>query len=228
MGVAVHADESSPKAIIERAIKAQGGEEKLAKFNSYTYTEKGKYYGMGEGLDYVGKYAVELPDRYRMEVQNFFTIVLDGDKGWMVMNGNTEELSGDRLKEQQEERYASWVASLLPLIKDKDFSLTPLPETKVEGKPAVCVQVSRKGHRDVKLYFDTDTGLLVKVEQRVKDEMANAEVNQDITIKDYKDVDGAKMPTKFVVKRDGKLFVEAQVEDLKPAEKLDKSTFAKP
>ena len=36
------------------------------------------------------------------------------------------------------------------------------------------------------------------------------------------------MPVKFVIKRDGKLFVEAEIEDLKPAEKLDRSTFAKP
>ena len=130
-GAVVRADDASPKAIIERAVKAQGGEDKLARFNAYTYTEKGKYYGMGDGIDYVGKYAVQLPDQFKME-------------------------------------------------------------------------------------------------HRAKDEQANAEVDQEAILSDYKDFDGTKMPTKVVVKRDCKLFVEAEVQDLKPAEKLDKSTFAKP
>jgi outer membrane lipoprotein-sorting protein len=227
-GTAARADEASPKAIIERAVKAQGGEEKLAKFNAHTFTEKGKFYGMGDGIDYEGKYAVQFPDKFKMEIQNFFVLVLDGDKGWMTMNGNTEELTGDKLKDQKEERYASWVSSLLPLLKDNDFTLAALPETRVADKPAIGVKVSRKDHRDVKLYFDKGTGMLVKMEHRAKDEQANAEVDEEVTISDYKDFDGAQMPTKIVMKRDGKLFVEAEVQDLKPAEKLDKSTFAKP
>jgi outer membrane lipoprotein-sorting protein len=227
-GTAVRADDASAKAIIERAVKAMGGEEKLAKFNAYTYTEKGKYYGMGQAVDYVGKYAVQMPDRFKMEIQNFIVIVLNGDKGWTSMNGNTEELTGDRLKEQQEERYAGWVSSLLPLLKNNDFTLSALPETKVDDKPAVGVKVSQKGHRDVKLYFNKDTGLLDRVEERVTDEQANAQVDQAVTLKDYKEFDGARMPTKVVVKRDGKLFVEAEVEDLKPVEKFEKGTFDKP
>jgi hypothetical protein len=224
----VRADEASPKVIIERAIKAQGGEENLAKFNAYTFTEKGKYYGMGEGLDYIGKYAVQFPDRFKMEIQNFFVMVLDGDKGWRNMAGNTEDLTGDALKEMQEGRYVSWVASMLPLLKDNDYTLAPLPDTKVADKPAVGVKVSRKGHRDVKLYFDKGSGMLVRVDHRARDEQAMADVDEEATLGDYKDFDGAKMPTKMVVKRDGKLYVEAEVQDLKPAGKLDKSTFAKP
>ena len=38
--------------MIEKAIKAMGGEENLAKGKAFTFTMKGKLYGMGDGIDY--------------------------------------------------------------------------------------------------------------------------------------------------------------------------------
>jgi broad specificity phosphatase PhoE len=62
------------------------------------------------------------------------------------------------------------VSRLLPLLEDKKFELTSLPEATVLGKPAVGVNVRAKGKPDVKLYFDKQSSLLVKTEYRtIKD-----------------------------------------------------------
>ena len=44
------------------------------------------------------------------------------------------------------------------------------------------------------------------------------EVKQESIFSDYKEVDGMKVPRKFVMKRDGKVYVEAELLEPKPAE----------
>jgi len=222
-------DRSAAMAIIDKAIKAGGGEANLAKFNAQTWTEKGTYYGMGNGLPYTGQYAMQRPDKFSMTIEGAFKIVLNGDKGWMKSgDGDTMEMSKEQLAEQKEEQFAGWVASLLPL-KEKGYTLTPLAEIKVDSRPAVGVKVAHEGHRDVKLYFDKEKGLLVKSEGTVKDlEQGGKEVNQEAFYSNFKEVEGAQIPMKIVIKRDGKQFVEAENFDVKPASKLDDKVFAKP
>ena len=45
---------------------------------------------------------------------------------------------------------------------------------------------------------------------------------------DYKKQDGLPIAHKLTVKRDGKLYLEGELSDVKVSEKLDDSTFEKP
>jgi hypothetical protein len=225
----IRADEQAEaQAIIAQAIKAVGGEEKLAKFKSHTWKETGTYHGMGTAQPYTGKYAVQWPDKFRMEIEGFFILVLNGDQGWMSMAGSTEEMSKEQLAEQKETHYAGWVSTLLPL-KDKAFQLAPVGDAKVEDRPAVIVKVTQKGHRDVLLFFDKENHRLVKSEYKAKaQEQGGQEVKQEAFLSNYQDVDGVKMPMKIVIKRDGKVYVEAENSEIKAVSKLDEKVFAKP
>ena len=53
------------------------------------------------------------------------------------------------------------------------------------------------------------------------------EVTQEIYFSDHREVDGAKVPHKVVLKRDGKLFVEAEISAMK-AGKVDDKVFGRP
>lgn len=221
-------DAADARALIDKAVKATGGKEKLAKYKAQTWNEKGTYHGMGKGQPYTGKYALQWPDKFRMEIEGVFTIVLDGDKGWIKLMDETKEMTKEQLTSQKESTYAGYVTSLVPL-EDKSYTLTTLPETKVDGKPALGVKVAKKGMPDVSLYFDRATSLLVKSSFRTKAEEENGkEVTQDTYLSDYRDVDGLKVPKKIAVKRDDKIYVEAENSDVKLAEKLDDKVFAKP
>ena len=112
-------------------------------------------------------------------------------------------------------------------LKGKAFRLAPLGEVNIDKRPARGVWVSSKGHRDVNLYFDKETGLLVKTETRVKDDN-DQEVTEETFLGDYKEVQGTKQATKLTVKRDGELYLESEVTDYRLAEKLDDRVFAKP
>jgi outer membrane lipoprotein-sorting protein len=221
-------DDKDARAIIAKAIKAEGGEAKLAKLKAMTWKEKGTYYGMGDGLPYTGVYAVQWPGQFRMEIEGVFTIVLNGDKGWTQAGGATKEMTKDELAMQIHNQRAGWISSLVPLA-DKEFQLKAVGEAKVGKQMVQVVQVSRKDYPDVKLYFAKDTGLLVKSEFRTKAaEQEFKEVSQAMYFSDYRDVDGAKHAHKLVIKRDDKVYVETEITDLKAAGKLDAKVFARP
>ena len=224
---AVGADDA-PAAIIEKSLKAVGGEANFIKHRAARWNETGTYYGSGQGQPYGGKYDIQLPGQFRMEIEGVFLIVVNGDKGWMQAGGETREMTKEEWLEQAESLHGSWVSSLVPL-REKKYKLAALGDSKVEDRAVVGVRVSCEGHRDVELYFDKETGLLAKVEQRVKAaEMGGKEVTQSAIYRNYREVDGAKIPMKLAVLRDGKQFVEAEVKEYKAAGKLDDSVFAKP
>jgi hypothetical protein len=223
------ADDDKARGIIHKAIKAKGGAEKLGKLKASTWKEEGTYYGMGDGLPYKGTYAAVLPDKFRMDIENVFTIVFDGDKGWSKMSGGeAKAMNKEELSYHQQQQRGTLIATLVPL-KDKAFTLEDLGETKVDKKPAVGVKVTRKGYPETKLYFDKKSNMLIKTISRTKSpEQKFKEVVQEVSYQDYKPVNGVQLPHKIVVKRGGKVYVDATFEDWKLKEKLDAKTFAKP
>jgi hypothetical protein len=227
VGIVWPGEGNDGRAIVEKAIKAAGGEANLAKHNSVTTKQKGTYYGMGDGLPYTAVSMEQWPDKTRMEVEGVFTVVFNGDKGWTHSNGETTEMGKDEVALQLHNHRANWISTLLPL-KERAFQLKTMGEAKVGDQAARIVQVTRKDYPEVKLFFAKDTGLLVKTEYRTKAaEQEFKEVTQTVNYSDYRDVDGAKVPFKIAIKRDGKIYVEAEVTELKTG-KLDAKLFGKP
>jgi hypothetical protein len=116
----------------------------------------------------------------------------------------------------------------MAMLKDKKAEFSPLGEAKVNDKPAVGVKVSAKGHKDVNLFFDKETGLLAKVERRTLDAMSGEDVAEERIITEYQDIDGLKVAKKIIINREGKKFMEVELVEHKPQEKLDASEFGKP
>jgi hypothetical protein len=234
---AARADEKADaRAVIDKAVMAAGGADKLAAIKAETFKGKGKFYGLGEGLDYTGEWAIQRPDKIRFQIEfeangmKFtFLQVYNGKVGWTKINDATMEMDKDAVEEVKEQTYAGRVEALEPLVKDKGFELSPLGEVKVGDGGAVGVRVSHKGHRDINLFFDKKSGLLLKSERTVKDPMMGGKELAQVTLfSDYKDVDGVKQAMKVAIKRDGKDYVEMEVSDLERKDKLDDSVFAKP
>jgi hypothetical protein len=228
ISVAVAADSSADcKAIIDRAVQARGGADKLAKFNTMSWTDNGTFYGMGNALPYTATYVVEWPGKYRREIKDFMTTILDGDKGWSVRADSTDELEKDQLAATQEAVFGNWVAEFLP-ISGQGFSCSVKPEAKVEGKRADVVVVSHSGHGDLTLYFDKASGLLVKSEAMVKVPEEDKPVKEEVSYSDYREFDGVKWPTTIAILRNGQPYVKATRTDIKPSPKIAPKTFEKP
>lgn len=225
--------QDDPKAIVEKAIKARGGAEKLTKYPAATWKGTGSVSAMGQELNFTGDWAVQAPNKVKMNLdfngQFKFVQVSDGKQGWRDIGGMVTDLSPEEVAEISEGQYAEALMARLVQLQGKDFTLTAAGEKQVEGKPAAGIKVSSKGHRDVTLYFDKGSGLPVAVEMKTKDFMQGGqEIKQESIILEYKDVQGLKYPGKIKIVRDGMKFVESDMTDIKLLEKLDDNTFKKP
>jgi hypothetical protein len=223
-----------PKAIIDKAAKAHGGAEKLAKITGIRLKTKGRVEVAG-GIDFIGESTVQVPDKLKeistltvngMQIK--VTVVYDGKEAWSndPVQG-TKKLEGAALDSLKDGIEAGNLARLA-FVGGKEYELGPLGEIDVNGRKAVGVKVSRKNGKDVNLYFDKETGLLTKFEHRTKDAMSGKEVNEERFILEYQEVDGLKTAKKMLIKRDGEKYIEAETTEVAYLDKIDASEFEKP
>lgn len=235
-GAPVRADDAkAAREVIDKAIKAHGGADNVKKFQGSVSSFKGTFRGMGMELPMTGEISVSGATRAKVVIelevsgQKFNVVnVVDGGKGWTKVGDAVTVLDKDMMTEAAEKQHAGWVASLAPLVDGKGYTLAATGEHTVGETKAVGVKVTAKGRRDVDLYFDKETGLLVKHEVRVKDEGSGQEVLEETTHSDYKDVQGTKQAMKLATKRDGKEYLDVELSGVQLSEKLDDGVFVKP
>lgn len=229
------AEADDARAIVEKAIKAQGGPEKVAKLRTMRLKAEGKVTLIPDKpFPFVIEDVWRMPDRYKTtstvtingkDVTQTQTIT--GDTGWMKLGDQVQDIPKEALAEMKEQKWAEDL-DRLGFLNDKAVKLSPAGETKVNGKPAVGVLIKVEGHREVKLWFDKQSGLLVKREHPVFDPTVNKEVTQEVIFADYKDKDGVQHYTKITGTRGGFPFFEGKVVEVQFYDKLDDATFAKP
>jgi hypothetical protein len=228
-------EEKDLRAVIARALEVNGGADKLAKYLAHTMKSNGKFYGLGEAIDFTMDIAAqEKQFRFSMQmtVMGFdlkVTSAVNGDKGWEKVNDDIKDMPADELAEHKEQMHAQAVAGLLPL-KNKDYKLAALGDVKVGDQFVTGVRVSKDGRRDVNLFFDKAKGHLAKSEFIVKDIKGSGdkEITQTNFYSDYKEFQGIRHPTHLIIERDGKKFVDAQMTEIQLFEKLDDNVFDRP
>jgi len=235
LAAAARAADDDVKAIVTRAIKAHGGEETLTKYKAAQSKNKGKITiaGVGE-VDFTQELSLMQPDKLKdvMELQiggktiSVVTIA-NGDKLSIDADGKAVDINDDIKEALKDAQHMMKTARLVTLLKDKENELSLVGEVKVEDKPAVGIRVASKGHKDISLFFNKDTGLLAKVEFRAKSPMGGKEYTEERIILEYEKTNGIPRPKKVLVKHDGEKFLEAEVVEAKFLEKLDDSEFKK-
>jgi len=241
-------EQAEAEAILDNAIKAVGGQEKLTKLTSFVLKLKRKSTPRPDGaaLETAIDISYEFPDRKRTETirevggtKTTFLQILDGDKGWLSSRGTTREMTVVQTARLRTEQFAEFPMRQLLLYKGKGYKLTTLGESKVEEKRVVGVKVSSEGNPDTRLFFDKDTGLLLKRESELNRAVpagggvpAGGEEPKPVTVEiiyeDYKEAAGVKYPTKTTRFQRGQKVTEDEVTELKVVEKFDEKTFAKP
>ena len=228
-------EETEVRAVLDRAIAAHGGAEKLARYTAATMKIRGRIHNArGETCDFTGVTAA-VPRKLRVEVnltvqgRDYKTVqVLNGNQGWMAHNDQVRPLTKEQLDEEQEHLYAAIVSHLVAL-RDKRYKLASLGDGNIHGRDAVGLRVRRKDRRDVNLYFDKATGLLLRTECLVKDlDSGGREFIVETLYDDYRPVDGVQVAHRFTIRRDGRLYVQSEAVEVKVAEKLDDRQFARP
>ncbi len=232
LALAPVAQAQDAKDVVDKAIQAHGGAEKLARAKMITRTAKGEITSLGAAVKATCELSASLPGKgrwaFELDAGNQkipVTVVINGDKGWRSGGGMARELTKGEMEEQLPEADVLWLSTLLPL-KENGITLANAAETKVGGEPALGVKVTRKGRPDVTLYFDKKTNLLVKIERRGKE--AGLDITKEYILSDFKDAEGGKLPAKIVELVNGKKVAEWTVSGYKFPAKFDETTFGKP
>jgi hypothetical protein len=228
------ADDKEANAILDKAVKALGGEDKLSKVKAFTWKAKGKIILGGNDNDFTSEATADGLDRYRSEFEGEVggnkikgVVVLAGDKGWRVFNDNKMELDKDAVANEKRSIYLAVIPVTLVALKDKAFKLEAADETKVGDKPALGVKVTAPDGKDFTLYFDKESGLPVREVAKVQGFMGE-ETTMETTFADYKDFGGIKKATKTEAKRGGEKFLEQTITEFKILDKVDPKTFEEP
>jgi hypothetical protein len=230
------ASDDAARSVVEKAIKAQGGAEKVAKLRVMRIKAEGTIHLVpGQpAIPFVIEDWWQMPGQYKTTSRFELggkkvnqTQALDGETGWMQFDGMTQDMPKEAVAEMREQKYAEDL-DRLGFLKDKGIDLAALGESKIDGRAAVGVLIKSKGHRDVKLWFDKESGVLVKREHRVLDSGTGKEVTQEVVFGDYRDMGGVKHYHKLTAYRDGKKVIDATVREIEFFDKLDKKVFAKP
>jgi hypothetical protein len=228
--------EDETRAIIDKAVKAHGGLEKIRKFKGSATQMRGKgtVHELGgfditlEGYSQDGnsKEVVEGEVAGQKFTQ---TVLLDRKQIHLFINGKEYKLDEKRMAAlAREHAHQEAVIDLVFAAKKTGYQLSPLGEVKVNDKPAVGVRVSSEGYQDINLFFDKASGLLVKTEARTTDIQSGEEKTEEKLLSDYKETEGVQRPGKVVVLRDGKKLLTLQIDEVKVVDKFDKDFFTKP
>src|SRR5262249_12506897 len=106
-------DAATPAAILDKALKAAGGEAKLAKFQGLVLKGKGTFYAGDMKLPFVGTWYTQGADKGRTIIEreakggkSYELSVVNGDKGW-TKEGKLEshQMDKDELAEEKDNLY---------------------------------------------------------------------------------------------------------------------------
>ncbi len=226
------AEKDQARAIVEKAIKAHGGEK--AKINAQTWHVKGSMDFMGQKQPYTAIYTYALPNKFRFDLEMEMggqkvklIAASNGKHAWEKMGNFIRDMSKEKTLEFNHNVYSMSLTSLFPL-RNKKYKLTTLGESKVGDKTVAGILVQKKGKRDVSLFFDKKTGLLAKTKTKIISEFTGKEAKQEVYFTGYQKKDGIMIFDKLTIKVDGQGFIEEEYSKHRTLKKVDPKLFSKP
>lgn len=215
----------SPDQVLDKYIQALGGADKLAGLKSFV--AKGMSLGYGpEGERPIEVYA-KAPNQRTTIIHTGNgdnSAVFDGQRGWTavplkpvdVVPLTRHDLDGARIEA---------MLSFPGQIKQVLTRMRPGPATTIDDRRVNVIQGTGSGGALATLYFDEETGLLVRF-MRYADSPVGRFPTQ-IDYSEYKEVSGVKMPVKWTLTwLDGR--EEVTLSDIQPNAPIDEAKFAKP
>jgi hypothetical protein len=219
--------EEKLRVLIDKVLAAHGGEEKL---NKLQFMEKVKQ--TQDGKVTTIQYSVRPPDGFRIESQQEgdaakrIYLLRNGGEHWTKYpDGKTEKivLTGEPLIETVLDTVKFFGPRVVMRLKDADHRLTLADEIKIDGRPAVGVELSKVAPTfkvSLRFYFDKETNLLVR-----QDKLHEV---SSITYGGYKTFDSIPVPRKTTQTTNGKVVSETEVIDFRAVDKFDAKVFEQP
>ncbi len=213
----------SASSVLQKYLDALGGSAALAK--TTTRVEKGNAL-LGPGRQLPIEIFAKAPDQRVsvMRTPNGESVTAyNGTTGWLSVPGRpSREMSASDQEAAKLDATAMFPSHLPALFAE--LKLQPHPET-VEGHAATVVWALAKSQPPVKLYFDPQSGLLLRMVHYTDTPFGLNPTQVDYA--DYRDAGGIKTPYRWTIARPSGAFT-IQLDDVQSNVPIDAARFAKP
>lgn len=195
----------TPDAVIEKYLAALGGRDALGKLTSRRATGTVALNSGGTDLNGTYEHSAKAPNKVRVLIKLDLSAMGVPDPmmidqrfdGAAAMNMNSMQgdtpITGSQLEHMKNNAFPS------PLLnyKTNGMKFEMLPKEQVAGRDATVLVATPKTGPSMKLYFDPESGLLVRSVVRLN-VPEQGEIEQVSEPSDYRAVDGVKIPFKIV------------------------------
>lgn len=211
----------SAEEIVNKYIAAVGGVEAMGKLNTRVQTGVILVAGRETPIEVITK----APNK-RMSIShgpNGDSITAyDGARGWL---GNTGRPAREMSAPESDAAGLDAQFFLAPVLKTTFKELRRGRPEKVGDVTCNVLVGTRPGQPPVRLYFDADTGLLVRMVRYGETPVGRNPTQIDYA--DYKEVDGVKIPLRWTLARTTGRFT-IQIKDVKQNVAVEDARFSKP
>ena len=230
------ADDGEVAAILSKAMKALGGEDKLSNIEAVTWKTTGWMNTLYQGpahFKLTDEVTIAGLDRSRSELileaggGKARTIsVLNGDNAWLDCgDGPKPTRHAPGLKRSL---YLAMIPVTLAPLRDQRFKIESGRDEKVGDRPAAVLNVTCPDGETIKVSFDKESGLPLKAAGKASlfdDAALNLDFTLEVIYSKYKDFGGIKTATQIDFK--GELFNrKLEVIEFKVLKKVDPSLFS--
>lgn len=201
------------KTVLENYIQAIGGKSKLEGVESYSMVAEAEMQGMKLELEMKKTAQDQFMQNVKVQGNSMQKQVLDGDSGYMVVQGQRKDLSPEEISKIKEESAAF---PELNYLAAGDVSLEGIEP--VGDKKAYKLKISD----NKTAFYDVETGL--KVQEINTQEMQGQQMTSTMGYGDYQEVSGIKFPFKLMQSMGPQNF-EFLVKEIKVNEGVDATDF---
>ncbi|MHA7863172.1 M16 family metallopeptidase [Flagellimonas marinaquae] len=201
------------KTVLENYIEAIGGKSKLEGVESYSMVAEAEMQGMKLELEMKKTAQDQFMQNVKVQGNSMQKQVLDGDSGYMVVQGQRKDLSPEEISKIKEESAAF---PELNYLAAGDVSLEGIEP--VGDKKAYKLKISD----NKTAFYDVETGL--KVQEINTQEMQGQQMTSTMGYGDYQEVSGIKFPFKLMQSMGPQNF-EFLVKEIKVNEGVDATDF---
>jgi predicted Zn-dependent peptidase len=203
----------SANMVLENYIEAIGGKAKLEAVESYAMIAEAEMQGTTLELEMKKTSQDQFMQDIKVQGNSMQKQVLDGDSGYMVVQGQRKDLSPEEIAKIKEESAAF---PELNYLTAGDVSLEGIGP--VGDKKAYKLKITDKKTA----YYDTESGL--KVQEVSVEEIQGQQMQNIVGYDDYQEVSGVKFPFKLSQSMGPQNF-EFTVKELKVNEGVSASDF---
>ena len=213
----------TPAEVVDKYLQAIGGKAAADKLTSRVM--KGSYIAFGRTmpLEVYQKGADKMLAIIENPQQGTTHQGLDGETGWIKTRAEQRDMNSVELA-----RIKS-VATFYDAIKvnQPPSKIAPAGKAKIGDQEVIVLRMPLSPDRSQRMYFDTQTGLLLRVV--VLTQTPIGRVPEQYDFEDYRDVDGVKMP--FTIQYatvDGRAAATRKFTEIKHNVAIDDEKFKKP